>query len=180
MSTQQIAIQVSNRELCSKGGVAKLRASGVIPGVIYGKGKSQAISIATQNLPKGHTRSKLVKLSLDGKDLLAFMRDVQFDVLTDGVTHIDFQSVSADEVVKIKIPVEYLGLTKEQEKVGSFKTLLRSLEVVASASKIPEVIQVDVSGLAVDQSVHAADVNLPAGVKLKSTKNLALASLVKL
>jgi large subunit ribosomal protein L25 len=180
MSAETVVIPAQMRTLSTKGATRKLRLEGFVPAVVYGLGKTHNISIVMKSLPKAHTRSSLVKLELEGKTLSVLMREVQVNALTDAPTHIDFQEVKPDQVVTTRVPLEFIGLTREQEKEGSFKTLIRALEVQAPAAKLPAVLQVQVGHLAVDQTAHISDVQLPEGLKLRTRKNLALASLVRM
>jgi large subunit ribosomal protein L25 len=180
MSVENIVIPAQMRTLGTKGNIKNLRKSGLVPAVIYGLGKTHNISIEAKALPKGHTRSSLIKVALEGNQHNVIMREVQVNALTDLPTHIDFQEVKLDQVVTVKVPLEYAGLTREQEKEGSFKTLIRALEVEATAEKLPAKLVVKVGHLAVDQTAHVNDVELPEGIKLRTRKNLALASLVRL
>jgi large subunit ribosomal protein L25 len=107
------------------------------------------------------------------------MRDVQVDPLKDTPLHMDFQEVAPTEIVKAKVPLNFTGLTREQEKEGSFKVLIRSLMVKGPANKLPESLNVEVGNLKVDESAHVGNLVLPEGVKLATARNLALASLVR-
>lgn len=179
MSAEKIVVQAQKRGALNKGELAKLRSEGAVPAVVYGKKDLVSISVAAKNLPKGHTRSQLLTVDIEGAQRTVLMREVQFDPMSDKPIHIDFQEVAADELVKVKVPLEFTGLTKEQEKEGSFKTLLRSLEVQAKASQLPTLLTVKVGHLKIDETAHISDVELPDGVKLRAKRNLALASLVR-
>ncbi|MEY2987646.1 MAG: hypothetical protein RJB13_1167 [Pseudomonadota bacterium] len=180
MSTEPIKIIAKTRTLSTKGALRTMRSEGVVPATVFGKNGNKTISVAIKNLPKGHTRSTVVTLEVDGKATSVLMRDVQVDPLKDLPVHIDFQEVAPNEVVKAKIPLNFVGLTKEQEKEGSFKVLLRSLAVKGAANKLPSSLEVNVGNLKADESAHISDLVLPEGVKLIASRNLALASLVKL
>lgn len=180
MSTEAIKIIAENRTLSTKGALRTMRLNGVVPATVFGKNGNKSISVALKNLPKEHTRSSVVTLEIDGKATTVLMREVQVDPLKDLPVHIDFQEVALKEVVKAKVPLNFVGLTKEQEKEGSFKILLRSLAVKGAANSLPASLTVDVSKLKVDESAHISDLTLPEGVKLIAARNLALASLVKL
>ncbi|NBW80757.1 50S ribosomal protein L25, partial [bacterium] len=153
--------------------------NGLLPATVFGKSGTKNIAIPVKNLPKQHTRSTLVTLDVDGKTTTVLMRDVQVDPLKDNPIHMDFQEVSPTEIVKAKIPLNFVGLTREQEKEGSFKVLIRSLLVKGPANKLPETLNVSVGHLKVDESAHVGDLSFPEGVKLASARNLALASLVR-
>jgi large subunit ribosomal protein L25 len=180
MSVEQIKIIAQTRTLLTKGALRTMRNEGVIPATVFGRNGNKTISVDIKNLPKEHTRSTVVSLEIDGKATSVLMREVQVDPLKDLPLHIDFQEVSATEVVKAKIPLNFVGLTREQEKEGSFKVLLRSLAVKGAANKLPSSLDVNVGNLKVDESAHISDLALPEGVKLIASRNLALASLVKL
>ena len=77
MSVENTTIQAELRETSSKGEIKKGRVNGLIPAVLYGKGKPTLISIARSNLPKKHTNSGLVNLVVNGSEKLAIMREVQ-------------------------------------------------------------------------------------------------------
>ncbi|MBM3382634.1 MAG: 50S ribosomal protein L25 [Betaproteobacteria bacterium] len=179
MTVESIKIVAQNRSLSTKGALREMRQQGLVPATVFGKSGSKTIAISVKNLPKQHPRSTLVNLDIDGKTTTVLMRDVQVDPLKDTPVHMDFQEVSPTEVVKVKVPLNFVGLTREQEKEGSFKVLLRSLLVKGPANKLPSSLTVDVSRLKVDESAHIGDVSLPEGVNLAAARNLALASLVR-
>ncbi|NBO37278.1 50S ribosomal protein L25 [bacterium] len=180
MSLESIKIVAQNRTLSTKGALREMRQQGLVPATVFGKSGTKNISIPVKNLPKQHPRSTLVDLEIDGKATTVLMRDVQVDPLKDVPVHMDFQEVAKSEIVKVKVPLNFVGLTREQEKEGSFKILLRSLLVKGPANQLPSSLSVDVSRLKVDESAHIGDLTLPAEVKLASaSRNLALASLVR-
>ena len=180
MSTEKITINAEKRDLVAKGALAALRKTGLVPAVIYGKNGTTNISIPMKGLPKGHTRAKLLEINVGGSKKTVLMREVQINPLSDAPIHIDFHEVDLADVINAKVPLEFVGLTREQEKEGSFKSLLRSLDVRAPAGKVPAVLQVQVGNLKVDETAHITDVIVPEGVQLRAKKNLALASLVRL
>ena len=166
----------------SKGTVRKQRHSGLVPGILYKKGVSTKIEIAVSNLPKAHTRSSVMKLVLDGVEKTVLMREVQVNPLNDKPIHFDFQEVEANDLIRTHVPLNFVGLTREQEKEGSFSIRTRYLEVKAPLSKLPRSNEVDVSGLKAEQSIQLHDITLGEGIVVRTGKgkNLALASLVKI
>ena len=179
MSLETIKIIAQSRTLSTKGALRELRQQGLVPATVFGKSGQKNIAISLKDLPKQHPRSTLVSLDVGGSSTIVLMRDVQVDPLKDTPLHMDFQEVSPADIVKIKVPLNFVGLTREQEKEGSFKILLRSLLVKGPANKLPSSLTVDVSRLKVDESAHIGDVSFPEGIKLATARNLALASLVR-
>lgn len=182
MTSEHITIHAKLRGEASKGTVRKQRHSGLVPGILYKKGVSTKIEIALTNLPKAHTRSSVMKLVLDGVEKTVLMREVQVNPLNDKPIHLDFQEVEPNDLVRIHVPLHFVGLTREQEKEGAFSIRTRYLEIKAPLSKLPRSIEVDVSGLKVEQSIHLHDITLSEGIVVRTGKgkNLALASLVKI
>jgi large subunit ribosomal protein L25 len=178
--SSEILIKAEPRELATKGAIRRSRKQGLVPATVYGRNGTLNINVTVKALPKSHTRAQLVKLDVAGAMKTVLMREVQVDPLNDKPLHIDFQEVSPSDVVTARIPLEFVGLTREQEKEGSFKVLLRSLEVKAIAEKLPASMKVNVGELKIDTSAHIADMEVPEGVTVRAQKNLALASLVKL
>jgi large subunit ribosomal protein L25 len=182
MTLENIVIRAKLRGDASKGTVRKLRHSGLVPGILYKKGVSTKIEISVSDLPKGHTRSSVLKLVLDGVEKTVLMREVQVNPLNDKPIHFDFQEVEPNDLIRTHVPLNFIGLTREQEKEGSFSIRTRYLEVKAPLSKLPKQIDVDVSGLKAEQSIQLHDIILGEGIVVRTGKgqNLALASLVKL
>ncbi|BBH52216.1 50S ribosomal protein L25 [Fluviispira sanaruensis] len=182
MTLENIVIHAQVRESASKSAVRKHRQSGLVPGVLYRKGTAVQIAISSSNLPKEHTRSSVVKLVLNGEEKSVLMREVQVHPLTDKPLHFDFQEVQENDVVRTHVPLNFVGLTREQEKEGAFNIRTRYLEIKTKLANLPRSIEVDVSGLKADQSVQLHDLKLAEGVVVRTGKgkNVALASLVKI
>jgi large subunit ribosomal protein L25 len=178
--SSEITIKATHRTLVSKGRINILRKSGVIPAVIYGKKGTFPISLDYKTMPKGHTKASMLTLDVEGSQRTVLMREVQVNPLTDLPIHIDFHEIEGSDVVKVYVPLEFVGLTREQEKEGSFKTLLRSLEVMGIAKNLPKSLKVNVGQLKISESAHLSDVEIPEGLKVFAQKSLAVASLVKL
>lgn len=179
MSTEKITINAELRTECSKGSTRRSRNAGVVPGIIYGKNKATAISILARDLPKMHTRTQTVSVVVGAETKSCIMREVQTHPVTDQVLHLDFQEVSPDEVVRVRVPLEFVGLTREQEKEGFLKPLVRSLEVKGMYKNIPETIKVEVGTLKAEETALMKSLTLPAGVRTKAAPSVALATLIR-
>ena len=182
MSNEKLTIPAQIRSaLDSKGKTRALRKEGVVPAVIYGRNTAPvSIQIAVQALPAGHTRSQVVQIDLEGKSRTALMREVQVHPLKDHVVHIDFQEVAPDEVVNLRIPLNFVGLTREQEKEGSFRIHVRSIPVRCKVKDAPASVDVPIGHLKIEDSSYLGDVNLGDSVRIIGQKNMALATLAKL
>jgi len=182
MTEKSIVIHAQTRSEVGKTAARRLRQQGTIPGVLYHKGKAVQLAISAANLPKEHTRAQVVKLVLDQAEKTVVMREVQVDPLTEKPLHFDFQEVSPEDKITISVPIKYVGLTREQEKEGSFSIHTRYLLIKTKVAKLPTVIEIDVSHLKVTQSVFLRDVKVAPEVMIRTAKgkNIALASIAKI
>ena len=182
LELENISIQAELRKTSSKGELKKGRVSGTIPGIVYGKGAPTLIAIPVSNLPKKHTHTGILKLVVNGAEKTVLMREVQVNALTDKPIHFDFQEVAPEDKVRVHVPLNFVGLTREQEKEGAFNLRIRYLELKSPLKILPRSIDVDVSKLKVGESVQLFDLNLPKEILVRTGKgkNVALASLVKM
>jgi large subunit ribosomal protein L25 len=180
MSSEKIVIKAENRET-SKAALRDLRNAEKVPAVMYRKGGNINLAIAARDLPKsGHTWTKAVSVEVNGQAINAIMREVQVDVLTNKPRHIDFQEVASSDVILAQFPIEFIGLTKEQEKDGAFRPLMRSIQLRGPFSAFPEKITINVSSLAVDGTMHLEESDLPKGLRFRAgMRRPAIAQLIR-
>jgi hypothetical protein len=76
--------------------------------------------------------------------------------------------------------VNYVGLTREQEKEGSFRIHVRSIPVRCRVADAPASVDVTVGHLKAEDSSYLGDVDLGAAVRVIGQKNMALATLAKI
>lgn len=180
MSSTTLNIQAELRSDLSGRASRQYRKAGNVLGVIYGRHGLTSITFPLKSMPAKHTGSQSLTIEVGGAKKTVVMREVQMDVIKTLPIHVDFQEVTPAEVINIQVPVNYVGLTKEQEKEGSFKVLRRSLEVRGPVGKLPEMVTIDVGHLKTGEHIQTTAVNLPDGVKLRAQKPFAIASLTKL
>jgi large subunit ribosomal protein L25 len=155
----------------------RLRDTGRVPGVVYGH-KEEVLSVSMDKLDVTHHLSKgahVFDLSMNGKSETVLVKEVQYDHLGDDVIHVDFNRVSADERVKVAVPIELKGKPKEAEG-GVLTQVLASLEVDCLVLEIPEVIRHSVVDMKLDDVLHVKDLVLPAGVKALQDGELIVAT----
>lgn len=149
-----------------KGGSRKARAAGRIPGVIYGHGETPVtVSIDGREFSTAMRAHKggnaIVNLKIDGGDHTALVRDAQIDPLSRAVLHLDFQRISLTETVEVEVVVHPVGLAIGVKDGGGILELItRQLEVRCLPTAIPAAIDVDVTALAVGQSLHVSDIKV--------------------
>ena len=160
-------IEVKSREAVGTSRVRKLRASGLIPAVLYGHGQENvnlAIAKEAVNTVIRHG-SKMLALTGDIQDT-ALLREVQWDSYGIDIIHVDLARVSKDEAVEITLQVELHGEAPGLSEGGQLKFSAHELTIRCPAGSIPEHLIVSVAGLHLGQSVHASDVKLPEGATM--------------
>lgn len=170
MAEYKLALE--KRELTGKK-LKGLRASGMIPSVVYGEGEPVLASseyVATEKILAVAGYHSPVDLDIAGKKQLAIVKDVQVDPVSRKIVNIEFQAISADEVVEATTPIVIVNFeASEASKIYHF-AMTQAMEEVAIKAKpsdLPEELEVDASNLkTVDDKITISDVVLPKGVEL--------------
>jgi large subunit ribosomal protein L25 len=160
-------LEVKARE--KKPNPRELRRQGVVPGVVYGPGTSQAIAVnqkALEALMHQITRSSRIDLKLNGKVAPAFIKEIQYDELTDAPKHVDFYMPAPSRDVKINVPLRLKGEAKGRKEGGVVNQIRDLIKVKGPAGKIPELIEVDITELDMGKVLHVSDLRLEGGSAL--------------
>ncbi len=181
--TIETTLAVEPRSERGKGPARRLRAKGLVPGVVYSRHREPlAVSLDPKKLGAalaGEARfNTLLTLSVAGEPAprLALVKDHQVDpVAQTRLLHVDFLEVHLDEKIRVEIPVVLQGKPQGVVEGGILQQNTRFLQVYCFPNKIPKQIDVDVSGLKVAQSIHVAELKMPEGAELKFTKNFTIA-----
>lgn len=164
-------INAELREKAGKGSSRALRREDKIPAVIYGDKKTPTLVTLNRvelvkELNRGGFMSKSYEIQV-GKDKETVLpRDVQFHPVTDWPLHVDFLRLAKGASINIMIPVQFIG---EEDcpgmKAGGILAVVRhEVEFNCPANAIPESIEIDISALEMNDSVHISDVKLPKDV----------------
>ena len=167
-----------------KGAARQARRDGMVPGVVYGGG-SDPVSIQIpfndllKRLKAGRFLSTLFNLKVDGHDdVRVICRDVQRDVVKDLPTHLDLMRLRRASKVNLFIAVDFINETEAPGlKKGGVLTVVRpEIELIVTASEIPESITVDLTGLEVGDVITISSVNLPEGSKPTIDRDFVIAN----
>ncbi len=159
------------------GASRRLRISGKTPGIVYGGEGLQPQLIEIDHnalwhaLKKEAFHSSILEMELGGASSKVLLRDVQYHPFRQLVQHIDFQRVDAKTRLHMKVPLHFKG-EEESEAVKTAHNLVNhvitELEISCLPSDLPEFIEVDLSGLTKNATLHVNDIKLPKGVKYVS------------
>jgi large subunit ribosomal protein L25 len=152
---KSISIKGTKREVVGKKEAKRLRAEGLVPGVLYG-GEEPIHFYASEKefKPLIYTPNVyLVDLDIDGTVYPSIIQDSQFHPVEEKLLHVDFLRTSEDKKIKIEIPVKTEGFAKGIRKGGKLKLNLRTLKVKASVKDLPDTIDINVDDLDLGQSI---------------------------
>jgi large subunit ribosomal protein L25 len=162
-------LSATPRTETGKGVARKLRAQQSVPGVLYGHHRDpQPLVVDGREFDRLVERyaaeTTVVELSLDGQTVRTLIREIQRHPYRRQVLHVDFQALVAGEKVTVDVPIVLQGTPEGVRIGGVLDQILRELTVEVDPSNIPNHIDVDVSGLALAQSLHVSDLTLPEGI----------------
>jgi large subunit ribosomal protein L25 len=181
----KISLSVEQRVDTGKGPARRLRATGKVPAVLYGKKtEPRKLSVDVREFRKameegGRNPLLDLKVTEDGKVVttrVAVLKERQTRAVDGGLIHLDFHEILMDEPIEVTVPIEFEGKPVGIDKGGVFQPTTRELRVVCLPDDIPSSIIVDVSGLDIGDSVHVGAITLPKGVSSVQDASLSLAS----
>ncbi len=167
----------SKRVETGKGAAGRIRRSGRIPAIVYGHGEPMAITIDEREYLKEHaaiTESTMVNLKIDGASHDAFVKESQSDIVSGKVLHVDFYEVEKGHAVRLNVSIVLSGTAEGVRAGGIMENPTHHVEVECDPSLMPEKIEVDISSLGVNQSIHAKDLKLPKAAKLISSPDTVI------
>lgn len=162
--------------------VKKLRSTGLIPAVIYGRlAPPQNLQLNTIEFGDAIAEhvSETILMDLTVKDdarpqRLALVQEIQHHPLSRHILHVDFHEVAPDEKVTIQVPVETTGESVGVKNGGVLGHVLHRLKVHALPKDLPEVILVDVTALEIGKAIHIGDITAPTGCEILGNKELTV------
>lgn len=166
-----LSLQVEMREHTGSHAAARVRKRGRIPAIVYGhKQEPVAVSLDAHDFVEGlHHGHRLMDITIGGNTEKMLIKDLQYDYLGRHVIHVDLMRVDVTEMITVTVPIELKGTAKGTHEGGIVEGQTDRVEVECLAINIPESIVVPIKDLGVGEAIHAADIDLPDGVKLVSS-----------
>jgi len=166
-------LNAESRTDTGKGASRRLRHAGKVPAIIYGGNKDpEALTLShnelLRNLEHEAFYSHILTIRTGGGTTSAILRDLQRHPSRPLIMHVDLQRVSADEKLKTQVPLHIIGEdTSPGVKAGGLVSHEQTeVEVECLPKDLPEFLEVDISGLAVGETLHLSDLQVPEGVTL--------------
>ena len=168
MSKAENVIAAQPRNEFGDNASRRLRKSGYIPAVIYGRGKEpRAVQLKAEEWQVASAKgASLYTVELEGKEIPALVKEVQFNHLKNYVYHVDFQAVDMNAEIHASVPLHAFGECYGAAHGGVLEQEIHELPVTCRPDALPDLIKVDVTELQVGDALTVGQLQLPAGVKV--------------
>ncbi len=180
---RSIDLNVSKRDTAEQ--PKRVRNSGRIPGVFYGAGgPSVAVEVNAHEFGKsglGSHGAHLISFASTDAGLdkgIALLKEIQAHPVTGTPVHIDFLRIDESKPVTAEVALAFVGKSIGVAEGGMLQPIRRELEVRALPSKLPEQIEVDITALAIGDSVHVEELELGEGVEVNFSENFTLVTIL--
>ena len=169
----EIVVSAKERTDRGKNAARRLRREGLVPGVVYGgKGDNVAVAVDPKALQKvlrsEAGRNSILKLDIANQGATnAILKSWQVDPIRENFLHADFYRIAMDVAIRVTVPIHTVGEARGVKVDGGIlESVLRAISVECLPGDIPERIDVDVSGLGINQSLRVSDLQVPEKVKV--------------
>lgn len=181
---ETVKLAAQPRERAGKGASRAVRREGRVPAVVYGEKQApELVSLdprdVVREMHKTGFFTRVFDIEVGGRAIRALARDVQFHPVTDKPEHVDFMRVSDTTRIRVAVPVRFANADKAPgiKRGGVLNVVAHDIEVFCTITTIPRMIEVDLSGLDINNSVHISSINLPEGVKPTITRDFTVAAI---
>lgn len=175
----KVMLQAKSRQKAGSAESRRIRHTGGIPAVLYGRsGKAISIELGAVDFlknTKGISESTIVKVEVDGKSYDAFVKGTQRNIIDGTILHIDFYEVESGVVLRAKVSIVLHGNPIGVREGGMLENPLREIEVECLPKDLPDRIDIDISELKANHSLHVRDIHLAEGIKLISNPDQVVA-----
>jgi large subunit ribosomal protein L25 len=170
---QEFDLIAELRQDQGKGASRRLRLDGKVPAIIYGGGRPPRTLAFDQNkvlrqLENEAFYSSILNVKVGDKNQAAIVKDIQRHPAKRQVLHMDLQRIVEDAEIRMNVPLHFVGeeVSPGVKAGGSVSRLMNDVEVICLPKFLPEYIEIDISGLNLDDMLHLTDIEVPEGVEL--------------
>jgi large subunit ribosomal protein L25 len=167
---ERLKLEVKERESRGSADARRLRANGVVPGVLYGGGKRpHPFTVEERELRKvltgEHGLHAILDILFDGQKTPhhAVLKEYQLDPVRTRLLHIDLHEVRLDQPIQAQVAVALVGESQGVKEGGVLTLVLRDVNVEALPMEMPDGLELDISGMAIGDSLRVSDLRIPEG-----------------
>jgi len=171
---EQKTLSVVERTEFKKGPAKKLRSEGFIPAVVYGHTDPLHIAVKATEFAKKFkvvTENTVINLQMGDKHIEVLVKDVQEDIVTETIEHIDFYEFERGKSLRTHVPVHVVGHAAGVKEGGALEHKLHELEIECLPKDLPKAIEIDVTSLGMGESIHVSQVEVAKGIKILNAES---------
>lgn len=174
-----IHIEGQLRSEFGKKAASQLRSEGKVPGVIYGGPKEISFSVPAAALQTMvyTPEFQIAEIAVDGKVYRCVMKDLQFDPISDALTHIDFLELVENKKVTVTLPIRFVGQPEGVKNGGKLIVKMKALKVKTLPANLKEAIEVNIDDLELNKNIRVEDVKAE-GYEILNSPRIPIASVV--
>ena len=173
MAGERIQLGVKARESAGSAESRRLRAAGMIPGILYGGGKKAHPFVVDERelrrvLTGDHGLHAILDVVFDGQKTAhhAVLKDYQLDPVRPRLLPVDLHEVRLDQVIQAQVDVEPIGESPGVKEGGVLTLVLREVNVEALPMEVPDRLELDISGMSIGDSLRISDLRAPGGATI--------------
>jgi large subunit ribosomal protein L25 len=181
----KVSLVVQPRDTTGSRSARRMRGTGLIPGVLYGHGKSATlIAVDPHALREALTTDAglhaVLDVTIEGHKRAhkAIVKDMQHDPVKPKVTHIDLQEIRLDEVIETTVAVRFVGEAKGVKLGGMLEEAVREVTVKGKVTEIPEHLVIDISDLGMGDTAKVGELQVPEGIEILADPEDVLCSVI--
>ncbi len=176
---KSVKIEGTKRTDLGKKATRQIRSNEGVPAVIYGGKETIHFSAPVMSFRTlvYTPEFQIAEIILDGKTYRTIMKDIQFDVVTDALNHIDFLELVEDKKVIANLPIKFTGQSQGVKDGGRLELKLKSLSVRTYPKHLTEHIEVKIDDLQLHGNIRVQDVDAP-NMEILNTPRIPIASVV--
>jgi large subunit ribosomal protein L25 len=168
---ERVRLEVKPREQVGSRESRRLRREGLIPGVLYGRGKApHTICVPERELRRAltgdHGLHAILDVVLDGQKTThaSILKEAQQDPVRGRLIHVDLHEVRLDQPIQAQVVVELVGESEGVKEGGVLSQVVREINVEALPMEMPDRLELDVSEMAIGDTLRLADLTTREGI----------------
>ena len=177
---KEFKLEIEKREEYGKQAMKRLRKAGKVPGVFYQGGSKDAISFCmdySQIDSAVKSGARIFNISVGGEKQIVIFKSVQYDPITDEVTHIDLYGVRMDQAIVIKVPIIITGVAAGVQNDGGILNQVASeIDIRCLPADIPDSLELDVTELNIGDNLNAGSIELGDKLELAVSEDTVIVS----
>lgn len=176
-----VSVNGINREAVGKKATKAVKKAGLVPCVLYSKGKENVHFTVHPHDVRGLVYSsdfKIAEVNVNNNKYRCIVKTVDFHPVKDTVNHIDFLELQDGHPIKVEVPLKFKGVSPGVRNGGKFMQSVRKIKIKATPELLVDEVVADISTLKLGFSIRVRDIQLNDGVEILNPDALPVASVV--